>query len=395
MSSYIKLLKTQKTISFLLLAQLICYFGAWFLHIVFYTLLINLNAPNWAITLMAALTFLPGVIFAPITGAIVDIIPTKKLLVFILIIEIITAILLFLVDSLSWLYFLFFIVFIRMSAANVYFQATMSIFPKILGFHDLKLANELNSIVWSIAYTAGMAIAGIVVHFLGIKIAIYINIILYILGLIIILKTPIINVKNSTSKILNTMQKGFLYLKKNKLIIHLIILHASIGLTAYDALVALLAKYDYKYILSAALVIGLIDTSRAVALVIGTFSLSKYINEKNLFYFFIIQGFCVIFWAIMQFNFYTGLLGTFVAGFNTTILWSFTYTLIQNNTQKRYYGRVLAYVDMVFLLVATLTSFFIGFLFDMGFNLKIITIFIGIGFFIFGYYYKWIKSKYR
>lgn len=376
--------------------QLICDFAVWFVHMAIYALLLELNAPVWAITLTAALSFFSGVVFAPFSGTIVDRVSTKPMLVSILIVEISTAFMLIFIDSLQWLWLLFIILFIRMSFATLYFQGVMALFPKILNVHELKIANELNSLIWSLCYTSGMASAGVFVHFYGVDMAIISNILLYMISLLILIKTEIPNTIAKTSKkFLLTLKEGIIYIKRKPLLIHLMILHASVGLTSYDALVALLAKYNYPTILSAPLVIGLIDVSRALALSVGTFLLSRFINQKNFFIFFILQGAGVLIWAILQSNFYMGLFGAFMAGICTALIWSFTYTLVQKNTSKKFYGRVIAYNDMIFLTAATFTSFSIGFLFEKGVELNIITAIIGISFFGFGFYYLWIKKSFH
>ncbi len=392
---YLELLRNHKTIRYLLLVQLICYFAMWFLHMAIYTLLINLNAPVWAITLTAALSFFSGVVFAPFSGVIIDKVQAKPLLVFIIAVETISAFCIVFIDSLDWLLLLFALIFIRTSLASLYFQSIMALFPKILKGDELKSANELNSLIWSICYTSGMALAGVCVHFFGSDVAILSNVALYILAFFILLKTDIPStISELTSGFLKSLTDGFYYIKKRPLLLHLMFLHASVGLTSYDALVALLAKFNYAHVLSVALVIGLIDVSRAIALSFGTFILSKYVSKNTLFYFFIAQAFGILAWAIFQFNFYTGLFGTFMAGLVTTLLWSFTYTLIQNNTSKEFYGRVVAYNDMIFLSSSTLTSFMIGFLFDSGLNASFITAILGLCFFGFGFYYRWIKKSY-
>lgn len=395
MNKFLLLLQKHTTIRYLLTIQLICDFAVWFVHMAIYALLIELDAPVWAITLAAALSFFSGVVFAPFSGTIVDRVPTKPMLLFILVVEILTAIVLIFIDSLSLLWLLFVILFIRMSFATLYFQGVMALFPKLLSKHELKTANELNSLIWSICYTSGMAAAGVFVHFFGVDMAIISNILLYIIALFILIKTKIPNMITKTSrKFLLSLKEGIIYIKRKPLLIHLMMLHAAVGLTAYDALVALLAKFNYPTILSAPLVIGLIDVSRAIALSVGTFTLSKFINEKNLFVFFILQGVGILLWALFQFNFYTGLFGAFMAGICTALLWSFTYTLIQNNTSKKFYGRVIAYNDMIFLTTATFTSFAIGFLFELGLSLNLITALIGFGFFGFGFYYLWIQKRF-
>ncbi len=395
MNAYIKLLRLNATVRNLLFVNFLSYFGAWFVHTAIYTLLIDLKAPVWALTLTAALSFFSGALLAPISGAIVDSFPTKKLLIFMLFVEVFTAILLLFIDSLEFIWLLFAILFIRMSAATIYFQANMSIYPKILSVNDLKLTNELNSLSWSVSYALGMAMAGLSVYMLGTKVSIALSMLFYLIGVFVLIRMHIGQQPNSKgTKIVQNIKEGLYYIKQKPILIHLILLHASVGITSYDALIALLVKDGYSLIISTALAIGLINAIRSIGLFIGTTFMSRFVKKSNLSYFFIAQGFALFIWAFSQYDFYLGLAGSFCAGFFIAILWSFTYTLIQENTAKEYYGRVIAYNDMIFLTSSTLTSLAIGFLFKQGLSTFGITALMGVCFFGFAFYYGWIKKKF-
>ena len=72
MKRYVNVLYSYTALRRLSLIQLICYFGAWFSHMAIYTLLIELHAPVWALSAAAAFTFLPSMLLAPFSGAIID-----------------------------------------------------------------------------------------------------------------------------------------------------------------------------------------------------------------------------------------------------------------------------------------------------------------------------------
>jgi hypothetical protein len=92
--------------------------------------------------------------------------------------------------------------------------------------------------------------------------------------------------------------------------------------------------------------------------------------------------------------FYLSVFISFFVGLSTTTLWSYTYTLLQKNIDKNYYGRVVAYNDMLFLAVAACTSYGVGFLSQHQWSLEAITMLMGSGFFVGGLYYRWIvKTK--
>ena len=191
------------------------------------------------------------------------------------------------------------------------------------------------------------------------------------------------------------LKNGLVYLKENRLIVHLIFLHAFVGITAYDALIALLADYKYANLLSTSLIIGLLNTSRSISLMFAPAILSKFINKNTLIFVYIGQGLGIIIWALSLWNFYLSLIGIIFAGFCTSSLWSYTYTMLQQHCKKEFYGRVIAYNDMVFLGFSALISFIIGLLYDIGLSVEMIASFMGSLFFIGAFYYHIVLKSYK
>ncbi len=361
-----------------------------------YTLLIELGAPVWALSTAAAFTFLPAMLLAPISGAIIDKVDTKKFMLFLTAIEIVTVFWLIFIDSLDMLWILLGIIFVRMGVGSVYFQTEMSLLPKLLEEDDLKIANEIHSMIWAISYAAGMAVAGFYIHHFGVTSAFIADMVLYGIGFVLLLGLDVPSlVSDKATHMLEMIKTGFIYLKSHPKVIHLILIHACVGLSAYDVLIALLADYEYKHLLSVSLVMGFLNASRAVSLVVGQFFLSRYINEKTLFYIFVAQGISIIVWGLLQFSFYLSFIGMLMCGFFTTTLWSYTYTLLQYKTDEAFYGRVIAYNDMALMAVSVMISFVIGALFEWGMPLWLITCGLGALFVGCGFYWKWILKVHK
>ncbi|MFV0480597.1 MAG: MFS transporter [Campylobacteraceae bacterium] len=397
MNAHIALLKKNKTLLLLSSIQLICYFGAWFSHMAIYSLISKdyLVAPEWVITAVAILTFLPTMILAPFSGVIVDKVPTKPLMITLLFIEIITVLMLLLITSLEWIWLLLILVFIRMGVGSTYFQTEMSLLPKILNANDLKIANEIHSIIWSLSYTAGMGLAGFYVFAFGVKSAFIADAVLFSIGLILLIRLKIPSlIKRKTENAFKMLKDGLIYLKTNRKVLHLILLHACVGFSTYDALVSLLANNIYLKVLAVPLTLGFINSIRALSLTLGSVVLSKFINEKNMHIFFILQGVGIITWALLQFNFYIAFIGVVLAGFFTSTLWAFTYTLLQRETNPAFYGRVVAYNDMFIMGVSVLTSFVIGLLHQNGVALYLITALLGVMFILTAFYFLWFRKNY-
>ncbi|ABB44648.1 conserved hypothetical protein [Sulfurimonas denitrificans DSM 1251] len=395
MNEYIKLLQSQPTLKRLSIVQLIAYFGAWFSNVAIYTLLLKMDVSAEVIAFTAMLHFLSGIIQAPFSGSIIDSVKPKKLLLSLLVFEIFTTLFLVFVNNISDLWLLYMLVFLKMSAASFYFTTEMSLLPKILDGKKLQKANEIHSIIWSFSYTLGMALSGFVVYLFGVKVAFILDALMFVVAFYILYKTKIdIEFIKSKESFIEMMHDTFRYLKRTPSALHLMMLHAFVGFTAFDALVALMVDKYYASIIATSLALGMMHTSRAIGLVIGPILLSKWVNNKRFSYFFLFQALAIWLWAYLMKDFYMSLVASVFVGLFTTTLWSYTYTLLQQNIDSKYYGRIVAYNDMLFLLSAAFTSYMIGFLATKGFSLEFITSLIGVMFIVGALYFRWvIKSQ--
>ncbi|KLD97025.1 MFS transporter [Aliarcobacter butzleri] len=387
MKQYILFLKENKIIRDLSLVNFISSFGAWFSTVAIYTMVVEFGSTELAISIVTAMHFIPAIIIAPLSGAIIDRVRIKPLMISLLFVELVMTIMFLTINDLSHLWILLIFIFIRMSAASMYFSTEMSLLAKLLDGKNLQTANEINSIVWSFTYAVGMATSGFIVNLYGVKTAIMVDVFIFVLAIIVFLQIKLnIEHKKVTEKIFELMKDGFLYIKNNKVILHLIFLHASVGLTSYDALITILAKNQYKELIAVPLAIGLSNAVRAVALMIGPLFLNKIINKENLHYLLVFQGVTIILWALTQDNFYLSLVSLFFVGLSTAFLWSYTYSLLQNSCDNKYIGRVISYNDMFFMLSNVCTTMFIGFMAHIT-TTQVITVCLGVAFLLFAYYY--------
>lgn len=374
--------------------QFIAYFGAWFSNVAIYTMLVDFGSSEMAISVVTAMHFLPAILIAPFSGAIIDRVKIKPLMITLLATELLMTILFLTIDNKDDLWLLMLLIFVRMSAASMFFSTEMSLLAKLLRGKPLQMANEIHSIIWSFTYAAGMAVSGFVVNWYGVKTAFMIDAMIFAIALIVFIRIDfVVKASTATDKILQLVKDGFIYIKNDKIILHLIFLHSSVGLTSFDALITILAKNEYKYIISVPLAIGLSNAVRAVALMFGPLLISKYVTKENLHYLMIFQGMAIILWGFMQNDFYYSLIALFFVGLSTTTLWSFTYALLQNKCEEKYIGRVISYNDMFFMFSCVLTTLFIGLMTSLT-SIDIITFLLGIAFFAFAFYYtrilKWI-----
>ena len=377
------------------LIQFISYFGTWFSQVAIFSMIVSYGADEITIALTATMAMLPAVILAPIIGLIVDRIDFKKLMSILLLVEISMTLGFIFINSLEYVWVLMILIFIRSSASSMLFSAEMALFPKLVSGEMLKNTNEIHSVIWSLCYALGMAVGGLVTYYVGFDMAFTIDAILYSIAVLLLtgMHLSLEKITHSESNF-EMLKSGFNYLKSQKKILHLILLHAAIGLTSFDTLITLLADFEYKTIIAVPLAIGWMNATRALGLMIGPFLISKIISKENLHYFFIFQGLAIILWSQLEYNFYLALVGLFVTGLFITTLWSYTYLLIQEETDPKFMGRVISYNDMFFMLSNVATALFIGYAAKWGVSLEGITMTLGFGFFLVAGYYVWFKKQY-
>ena len=377
------------------LIQLISYFGTWFSQVAIFSMIVDFGASEITIAFTAAMAMLPAVVLAPVIGNVIDRVPFKKLMLILLLIEIAMTLGFIFIDSLQYIWVLMILIFFRSAASSMLFSAEMTLFPKLVQGDMLKNTNEIHSIIWSLCYASGMAAGGIATHYMGYDAAFIIDAFFYSIAVILLLGLPLcLTQEKQTDSHLEMFKDGFRYLLSKKKILHLILLHASIGLTSFDALITLLADFEYKTLIAVPLAIGWMNATRALGLMIGPFFISNIISKENLHYFFILQGLAIILWSFLEYNFYYALIGLFVTGFFITTLWSYTYLFIQEETKPAYMGRIISYNDMFFMLSNVLTALFIGYASKWGMSLEGITFTLGVGFIFTAFYYLWFKRHY-
>ena len=248
--NYLTLFRQHKVIRDLSLVQFIAYFGAWFSNVAIYTMLVNFGSSGLTIALVTAMHFLPAVLIAPFSGAIIDRFKIKPLMLTLLLVEFVMTLLFLTIENQSQVWLLMVFIFIRMSAASIFFSTEMSLLAKLLKGEALQKANEIHSIICSFCYAAGMAVSALIVNYIGIKAAFIVDSLFFITAFLVFVRIDfVVKASEVQDKIFKLIKDGFLYIKENKVIMHLIVLHASVGITSFDTLITLLAKNEYKYVI--------------------------------------------------------------------------------------------------------------------------------------------------
>ena len=121
MKYYYSFLKDNPIIRGLSLVNFIASFGAWFSTVAIYTMVVEFGSSEMAIAIVTAMHFIPAILIAPFSGAIIDRVKIKPLMVTLLFIELLMTACFLLISDSSQLWLLLIFIFIRMSAASIFF----------------------------------------------------------------------------------------------------------------------------------------------------------------------------------------------------------------------------------------------------------------------------------
>ncbi|MEJ2497623.1 MAG: MFS transporter, partial [Sulfurovaceae bacterium] len=271
---YIAILKNP-IIRGLTAVQFLSYFGTVFSHVAIASLMVTLDASADMIAMIFIAILLPSLVLAPINGYIIDRFEFKKLILVLLSIEMSMTICFMFISDLAHIWLLWIFLFVRSIAGTIIFTAEMSYLPKIISDDTLKSANEIHSIIWSSTFAFGMALGGLSTYYFGYIGTFMIDFSFYVVAFFVMFKLPIEAIRNKAQSAWSATKEVFGYIGKNRKLIHIMILHSSVGLSVFDTVVTLLAEQKYKYVLAVPLAIGWINFSRAAALMIGPFVFGK------------------------------------------------------------------------------------------------------------------------
>jgi MFS family permease len=374
--------------------EFVVYFAAWFSEVAIYTLLLELDTPPSVISLVVAMNFLPAILISPISGVIIDFINPKKLLLVLALIQVVSTFFMIYIDSYSLVWLLGLLLFIKMASASMHFQTDMTVTAKLVRKDSLHIANEIQAMLWSFCYSAGMAISGFFVARFGVDAAFVVDIIIILLALPLLLFIDFPKVEALKHSPFFMLKDGVRYVLKNRDIGIMIVLHSIVGLMIIAVLLTLLADIEYKAFIAVAISIGLMNSFKAVGLMIGAPIFGRFVNEHNFHIPYLVIGVLFIIWSLFFMeSFYLTLFFLFIIGCVGAVIWAYSYTILQKRVQREYLGRVLAYNDMGFMGVGVITTYFIGYAYEAGLSLGGIGVVIGLCFSLGAFLYIRYKEE--
>ena len=360
---------TNRNYRFYFSGQLISVTGTWLQVVAQGWLVLQLTHSAFMVGLIAALANIPSLFFVLFGGVIVDRFPKKKIVIFTQISSMILAFILGILTILNIItvFEIGLLAFLLGVVNAIDYPARQSFVPEFVGKERLASAIAINSGIYNSARVVGPAVAGILIVVTGTGGAFLLNGLSYIAVIIALLAMKVeLYVPSQRLHPLLAIKEGLAYTFKHSVIRALLIFIgvSSIFAWSYTTVLPVITQYTFHMGPTG---LGYLYVAGGLGAVLATIFVSAF-SKKISPIIFIFGGntlFAVsIFLFTLTHSFPSALLFLFLAGFGILSQFATMNTTIQTMATKELRGRVTSVYALMFIGLAPLGSFEVGFLSD-------------------------------
>jgi MFS family permease len=167
LSSYARLVRTNRNFRRLWLAQIVSEIGDWFYTLSIYTLLLQLTGHASSVALALILQVLPQTFVGPTAGVVNDRLRRKHVMITADIVRFFVVLAMLFVRSRSMAWMIYPLLLAETVMAAFFEPARNSVIPNIAAKDEVLVANTLSSATWSVNLLVGASVGGLVAAFFG------------------------------------------------------------------------------------------------------------------------------------------------------------------------------------------------------------------------------------
>lgn len=167
LGAYARLVRENRNFRRLWGAQIVSEIGDWFYSLAIYSLLLQMTGEARSVALALVLQVIPQTLFGPLSGVVNDRLRRKRVMITSDLVRVVIVLCMLLVRSRSMIWLVYPLLFLESVMWAFFEPARTSVIPNITTSEDLILANTLSSTTWSLNLVAGAGLGGIALAFLG------------------------------------------------------------------------------------------------------------------------------------------------------------------------------------------------------------------------------------
>jgi predicted MFS family arabinose efflux permease len=175
LGSYVRLLRSNRNVRRLWLAQIVSEIGDWFYTLSIYTLLLQLTGHAGSVALALVLQVLPQTFVGPTAGVVNDRLKRKHVMIAADLVRFVVVLAMLLVRSRAMVWLVYPLLLAETTMAAFFEPARNSVIPNIASEGEVLVANTLSSATWSVNLMIGASVGGVVAAFFGRNVVFLLN----------------------------------------------------------------------------------------------------------------------------------------------------------------------------------------------------------------------------
>ncbi len=390
-AAYVRLVRGNANFRRLWGAQIISELGDWFYTLTIYSLLLQYTGKAQSVALALIVQVLPQTFIAPMAGIINDRFSRKSVMIVSDLLRCGIVLAMLLVRSASMVWLAYVLLFLETLMWGFFEPARTAVVPNIVEPEDIVVANTLASTTWSLNLVLGAAVGGLVAALLGRNAVFGLNAASFLLSALLLSRMKFFEKHADHGESLRAadfvnfkgMREGWAYIAADSRRVALILLktgHLCIGPSW--VIFTVMGRQDYpiqrpglSVEQSAMLGMSVLMFARGLGALIGPLASAAWAgqNQKRLRRM-VLFGFAAealgYFCIGLSHNIWAAVAWIVVGHIGGAIIWVFSTTLLQLNTDNKFSGRVFSADLGLCMFTIAVTAYLSGYALDHGWTTR-------------------------
>ena len=400
LTAYWRLVRGNRNVRRLWLAQIVSEIGDWFYTLSIYTLLLQLTGHAASVALALVLQVLPQTLVGPTAGVVNDRIKRKHVMIAADLIRCVVVLSMMLVRSASTVWLVYPLLLAETTMTAFFEPARSAVIPNISAESEVLVANTLSSATWSVNLLIGASVGGVVAAFFGRNVVFSLNALSFLTSALLISGMHFSEPHAEASTALrlkdlvdfSPILEGIRYIRNHRVLLPAVFAKAGelmvgpswVIFTVMGAREFAVHGRGINPAGGAVLGMSILLGGRGIGALIGPVFAARWAGQNELrLRLGILLGYVTIAFGYAM----LGVSGTvwlaaacaMIAHMGGSTVWVFSTTLLQIHSEDRFRGRVFAADLGLGSLSFSITAYLAGWLLDAGFSPRGVAVTTGVG----------------
>ncbi len=399
LAAYSRLVRTNRNFRRLWIAQIISEQGDWLYAVAVYSLLLEFTGSAKYVAFAFVLQVLPQFFVSPAAGVINDRISRKKVMIFADWSRAAIVLCMVLVRSPHIVWLLYVLLFLETVMWALFEPGRSAVIPNIVGESELVVANTLSSTTWSFNFAMGFAVGGALAAYFGRDAVFILNSLSFVLSALLIGSMKFSEPHAENVRPLRPIDladfspvwEGLRYVWSDHRLRTTIFVKAGLGvmganwvmLPIFGDRIFPIQRTGFNHAQAAMLGMSVLMASRGIGAIIGPVLSGRWVaGVEQRMRVAILVGFLAGAAGYLALGHATNLAvacaGLMLAHAGGSILWVFSSTLLQRQTEDRFRARVFSTEYAFMVAIMSLSSYLAGVFIDRAVPVRTVATVVGL-----------------